>query len=137
MRKKHLFNMRWKTITFIFFIVLFNCLGISYAYWNDSLQLSKQVTTGNILLVLKDDYLLEPMEGVSDLSVDIEEGALDINASVVPGYKGTLTYTVLNKGSVPVVYNDQTILPLESKDFKLVINSDFKKMEIEYMQIKE
>jgi hypothetical protein len=137
MKKKRFIRMRWKTVTLIFFVVLFNCLGISYAYWNDSLQLSKEVTTGNILLVLKDDYLLEPMEGVSDLSVDIEEGTLDINASVVPGYKGRLTYTVLNKGSVPVVYNEQTILPLESKEFELDINSDFKRKEIEYMQIKE
>jgi hypothetical protein len=137
MRKKQFMKIRWKSLTLISFVILFNCLGVSYAFWNDGLQLSKYVSTGNILLVLKDDYLLEPMAGVSDLSVDIEEGALNIHANVVPGYKGRLTYTVLNKGSVPVVYNNQTILPLESKEFALDISSEFKKLEVEYTQIKE
>lgn len=90
-------------------IIAMNFLGISYAYWSDDLRVHTQWTTsiGNIDPSFREDYSIGGIEGTGELSVRFEdEYTMVIEGQVETGYTAFLNYHVINKGSVPVKYEN-------------------------------
>ncbi len=90
-------------------ILAMNFLGVSYAYWNDSLGISVSVSTstGYIDPNFSGCYTIDEVMGNGSLSVYFEDKyTMVINGVVEPGYRTTLNYEVRNDGNIPVTFRD-------------------------------
>lgn len=87
-------------------IVLLGATGISYAFWNDDLNIITIISTGSIEPYFKtndDDFKNEFNMG--DLTVSVEDDKITIEGETFLGYDKTLNFYVSNRGSIPVRYN--------------------------------
>lgn len=84
-------------------------MGISYAYWNDSLEINTRITTGNIGVSFSSLYNLDVENGISDLTVDFNDDytIMNISGKVSDEFNAFLHYSVLDHGSIPVIFKDQ------------------------------
>lgn len=106
MTKKH----SGKLIIITVSIIAMNFLGISYAYWTEDLGVNAQMTTsmGNINPSFCNQYSINKVKGDGDLSIRFEDDyTMIIEGQVEPGYKAFLDYNIVNKGTVPVKYENQ------------------------------
>ena len=87
------------------FIIPLNLIGISYAYWNDGLDIINSVSTGLIDPLFCEDYTLNVVQGKGDLIVSIEDrSTLTVEGRVYSDYKAFINYCLQNEGTVPVKY---------------------------------
>ncbi len=84
-------------------------MGISYAYWNDSLEINTRITTGNIGVSFGNYNYIESVNGTNELTVNYNDGftVMNINGNVSHDFEGFLQYFILDHGSLPVVFKDQ------------------------------
>ena len=96
-----------KAIIVLVSITLLNIYGISYAYWNNNLQIATSISTGNM------DVQFNNADSVCDFETIQGEGALKarigadeiiVEGEVSSDYKGVLDYSVINTGSIPAKY---------------------------------
>lgn len=96
-------------------LVLLNFVGISYAHWNDSLEINGSIITGHTNMVF-DEYQFVDIAGTGGITVSFQrddnnnQTIMNIQGRVEPGYQGKLHYSVENNGSIPVVFDGQRLL---------------------------
>ncbi|MTI48857.1 MAG: hypothetical protein FH761_13515 [Firmicutes bacterium] len=79
-----------KFIMVVTSVAMLNAMGISYAYWNDGLNINTTVTTGRMSV---------SVEGDKDFNdtIKIKDGEK---------YTKKLNYTIINEGSIPIRLSD-------------------------------
>lgn len=117
---------RPKYILVIGIIILMNLMGVSYAYWTDSLQIDTKITTGamNVEFIENETFKVVP-EGNNDtegwLSSEIRDkdgkknNHLHISGILKIKEKGFIQFGIFNNSSVPVKYIGSN---KEFKDYK-------------------
>ncbi|MCT4607109.1 MAG: hypothetical protein N4A64_13600 [Marinisporobacter sp.] len=86
-------------------IVMINLAGISYAYWNNGLDMKTLVYTGNIEPYFKDDYEIKGSNDKVEGQITVnfkDEYTMKIEGTVNPGYEGEVYYGIGNRGTIPV-----------------------------------
>ncbi len=95
-------------IILLAFIIPLNFIGISYAYWNNGLDIKNSVSTGSIEPLFCDDYTLDVIRGNGDLTISIEdETTMIVEGRVYTDYKAFINYCLKNEGNVPVKFFGQ------------------------------
>lgn len=92
-------------------IVILNFMGISYAYWDNSVSVNDSVTTGAMKPEFSNEYKIENIEGEGEIyvSFDDDNTIMNITGEVKPGYKATLYYSLCNGGTIPIKFYGQNI----------------------------
>jgi len=106
-------------------IIMLNSLGVSYAYWNDNLNMNVSVSTGSIEpyfvwdgVEISDDseegmYLgVSETNGVKHKSKSsgeitanfVDYNTIEITGWCYPGFKKDISLKLGNNGSIPVAY---------------------------------
>jgi hypothetical protein len=127
-----------KHLIIISSIAALNMMGMSYAYWNDQLEIVTKLSTGYMKPLFDKNNSYVTIEKVSDLEdcgddknnwgdneyrkdegklnnvdVEIEDKGktMIISGQLEEGYQAIVHYSVLNQGTIPVksVKNDETI----------------------------
>ncbi|WP_418790606.1 hypothetical protein [Phosphitispora sp. TUW77] len=89
-------------------IIPLNFIGISYAYWNDGLDINNSVSTGLIEPLFCDNYSLDIIQGNGELNIGIDDGdTITVDGRVYTDYKAFINYCLKNEGTVPVKYSGQ------------------------------
>ena len=105
-------------------IAVLNFLGISYAGWNEGLQITASVRTGNMDVEFSNAFLEIVGEGsFKDSSIEITNNSkvLNVFGTVLLEYdqevpEVVLNYAIRNSGSVPVSSNGGVLSPMESSE---------------------
>ncbi|NLX64482.1 MAG: hypothetical protein GX022_06905 [Clostridiaceae bacterium] len=98
-------------------VVSIMLIGAGYAYWNETLTINNTVSTGKLdvkfagdpIVVLSDEGRYQnDLNAVSDVVKaklrDDNDGIIDIEiVNFFPGAKATITFTVQNSGTIPVI----------------------------------
>jgi hypothetical protein len=120
-------------------IITINLLGISYAHWDNQLDINTSISTGIMEPSFIRDYQLDN-NGKGDLQIkfykDSKSGKnidtyniMEISGEVYPGYEGELTYYIENKGTIPIKIKGEQIepggiLPLKLEIYENVIEEN-------------
>lgn len=119
-RKKHSIM---NTTIFIVLIITMNLLGISYGYWQDGLASTMQFSTGYIEPVFLDEVKVKRSEDMNKSKVSLkmnkrtENNFIKLTGEIDRGKRGKLTlyYTVINNGSLPIKFDDETFYDMNKK----------------------
>lgn len=92
-------------------IIMLSFMGISYAYWDDSISINDSVTTGVMKPEFSNEYKIEDIEGEGEIYVSFDDNntTMNITGEVKPGYKATLYYSLCNGGTIPIKFYGQNI----------------------------
>jgi hypothetical protein len=106
-------NQLGKGILFITCIFTLGLSGISYAYWTNGLGVSGNISTDGLDVVFSGQEaanLVTNESGNGNLQVtyDPERTTLSIEGTVDPGYLGSVEYTIVNQGQLPVRFSPDT-----------------------------
>lgn len=128
MAKKKLRFLGGKHFIIISSIIALNAFGVSYAYWNDQLQINTILKTGRIgPAFCNEDYWINIVRdgsdkgnvpswddnhkginesALSDLRIDFDDKhqTMYINGTLEEGYKAFIHYCLVNNGTIPVKY---------------------------------
>ena len=118
-------------------IIVLNAIGISYANFNENINLIANVSTSSIEVAFRSGDLKHISGNVVGSHVEYESDKLTVIAEVYSDYQGILFYTVENNGRLPVKVNNEIIEPNDYKSFQIDVNSSFKGTTVEYSQISE
>lgn len=92
-----------------------NFVGISYAQWNDQIEITASVSTGSAAPVFCKDCQVDGVkgEGTLDISFDKESSGkrvvLNVDGRVEPDYEAFVHYCVVNTGTIPLKFDGQHI----------------------------
>jgi len=90
------------------FIIPLNFIGISYANWNNGLDVKSSVFTGIIEPLFCDEFSLDIIQGNGDLNISIDDRAtMIVEGRVYTDYKAFINYCLKNEGTVPMKYSGQ------------------------------
>lgn len=96
-------------------ITMLNVLGISYAQWNEGLNITSLVSTGKINPYYKRLKSWECKYPHENVDVRIVGGdTIRIDGTVEPGYEGVFMYISKNSGTIPVGSEGEFIFPDDS-----------------------
>mgnify|MGYP000850251053 FL=1 len=103
-------------------IVMLSFIGISYAYWDDSVSVNDSVTTGEVKPQFSNEYKIEDIEGEGNIYVNFVDNntTMNITGEVKPGYKATLYYSLCNGGTIPIKLYGQNIN--QSSEYNIMPN---------------
>ncbi|MTI66904.1 MAG: hypothetical protein FH753_09935 [Firmicutes bacterium] len=102
-RKKKIF--KGKKLMLISSIAMLNFVGVSYASWNDNIEIFTSLSTGEMNISFIDSHNIQKVRGKGTLEVKhIGENTIEISGEVDKDYKAFLHYGVVNKGSIPVKF---------------------------------
>lgn len=117
-----------KHLIIISSIIALNAMGMSYAYWNDQLQIKTALSTGSIASAFSDeDYWINIVQDgsekgnlpswddskkginesdLSDLDIEFDEKrqTMFITGKLEEGYHAFIHYGVVNDGTIPIKY---------------------------------
>ena len=99
-------------------IIMVNLLGVSYAYWNDNINITASISTGYIQpRFIGDEYNMvgnskasRSREEVEDESIGeitarfINDNTLEISGWCYPNYNENISVRVGNDGTIPITY---------------------------------
>ena len=115
-------------VLIITFVIMLNFIGISYAYWNDTLQIATVLSTGNIDPLFCDDFSIKEKTGDGEVTVSFEDKYnMTVRGTVYTDYKSFLHYCVVNNGNIPVKFDGKngtipiTVKGQQPKDKELKI----------------
>lgn len=99
----------------IIVITTLNLVGITYAQWNDSLDINSIVSTGEI-----DPYftnIVEPPNSpYGNLTVEIvDDKTIKVEGIVTKAYSGVILYQIRNKGTLPIKTDFETVFSYGSR----------------------
>ena len=128
MRKKRKKQTVGKIIIISSSIIMLNLLGVSYAYWNDDLNMTVSVSTGYIKpyfigdeIKIVGDYKGEidvnakdkeklkivDDESLGEITASLKKGnTLEIKGWIYPNFNKNIFVKVGNRGTVPIVFKD-------------------------------
>ncbi len=109
-------------------IAFLNLLGISYAEWNNDVDIATKFLTGNADIKFCDHYI-KTNNGEENLRVDYnhDNTIMFVKGEVSSDYNGFLHYYVKNNGTVPVKFKSKILNPNDSIKLKRHIKSNCKK----------
>lgn len=140
-KSKRKFRPRY--ILIISSIVLVNMVGVSYAYWNDSLEIDTHISTGILETKFTEAKITregDSIEGEGIVKASSNENKITISTTeggVSENYKGKLRFKVENTGSIPIVIkkgveelsqlntSNRVIKPKESATYELEVDAHF------------
>ena len=127
-KKSKIVHSKGKFIIFITTIAMLNFLGISYAYWEDSLQMDVSMSTGKMDVSFSNNLYVNTKSGIGYLEASrINDKTITVNGVVYSGYEGDLQYSVTNDGTIPIKFTGDNG-SIFNEDIKLTLNQ--KKEEI-------
>lgn len=109
----------FKKTRFIFILVVLltlNFLGITYAYWEEGLDINMHLQTGNIFPEFVGAL---PISKKDTISVECGMDAININGKLKPHESAIIFYEITNKGSVPIKLADINFI----KDDGIIVNN--------------
>jgi len=118
-------------------IIVLNVIGISYANFNENINLLANASTSNIEVAFRNGDLKHISGNVIGSHVEYESDKLTVIAEVYSDYQGILVYTVENNGRLPVKVNNEIIEPNDYKSFQIDVDSSFTGNTVEYSQISD
>jgi len=103
---------------------MLNLVGISYGYWNNSLDINTLASTGNIDAYFCGDYELDVIQGKGELDIDfngedelIISGTIYVTEEEEGKYKGNINYCVENGGTIPIKFDSRRgVISIPSED---------------------
>ncbi|NLW23081.1 MAG: hypothetical protein GXY88_07500 [Tissierellia bacterium] len=107
-----------KSTIFIVAIIAVSSIGIGYGYWNEGLNMDVSISTGNFNLSFtggqSDNLIVVP---------SFDGKTLKVSGECYEGKKETITFSIINEGTVPAVLEDGTIIyPGKTREFKYIID---------------
>lgn len=92
-------------------IIFLSVIGIGYGIWNNGIAVTTTISTGSIDAVFSYCYVTDETSAgdsqiFSHANAEISNNGKTLNISVedaVPGYCATVTYTIENRSSIPVM----------------------------------
>lgn len=132
-----------KHLIIISSIIALNAMGMSYAYWNDQMQIKTTLSTGSIASAFsKEDCWINIVQDgsekgnspswadnkkginesdLSDLDIEFDEKrqTMFITGKLEEGYNAFIHYGIVNDGPIPIKYVKNVSLENENKKSQL------------------
>lgn len=114
------------SIIYITAIFMLNLVGISYAYWNDSVDIATSISTGSI----EPYFDFGDSVGDGDIQVDLRNNGrtMVVRGRMEPG-RVKIKYDVQNSGNVPVKFVKEKYDKKEGKKLKYKLNQPCNKID--------
>lgn len=104
-------------------IIILNFVGISYSYWENGLDVSTRVSTGNLGVIFDENLVVGEnltfrfedhnrvmiIEGTVDMPVAASDETA-IAGSEYQHYEGSIQFGIVNNGTVPVKLTEKNII---------------------------
>ena len=103
-------------------IAMLSFMGISYAYWDNSVSVNDSVTTGAMKPEFSNEYVIEDIAGEGEIHVSFDDDntTMNITGEVEPGYRAILYYSLCNGGTIPIKLYGQNIN--QSSEYNIMPN---------------
>jgi hypothetical protein len=102
------------TMIMVSVIVALNLAGIGYAQWNQGMAVKSGLTTATIDAQI-DSFIIDGkgLEGSKD------KGNLKLKGTMQEGETATVSYSIINKGSVPLKFGEPKVTEINGLQFDL------------------
>lgn len=86
-------------------IITLNLLGVSYAYWNENLDMAVLTSTGSIKPRFSGDEIKIVGNSKGEITLTPRGNALEITGWCYPTFNENIFVEIGNDGTIPIVYN--------------------------------